>query len=326
MRAAFYEQNGPAREVLKLGEIPTPRPGPGEVRVKLATSGVNPSDVKARSGSTRKIAYPRVIPHSDGAGEIDMVGDGASSARVGERVWIWNAQWARAFGTCAEYVTLPSEQAVHLPANASFDVGACLGIPAMTAYHAVAVASAAPGRTLLIAGGAGAVGHYAVQFAKAAGATVIATVSSPQKAAAAQTAGADHVIDYKRENVGERVMAMTGKKGVDAIVELDVAANANLITQVLRPHGLVVVYGTGAAEAEMPLMFCLRNAITLKFIYVYELDAAERAAALAGIERAIAAGALITNIGATFPLADIVAAHETVEQGKVLGNVVVKIR
>jgi NADPH:quinone reductase len=325
MRAGFYQRNGPAREVLKLGEFDTPRPGPGEVRVKLATSGVNPSDVKARSGSTRKIAYPRVIPHSDGAGEIDMVGDDVPSSRLGERVWVWNAQWGRAFGTCAEYVTLPSSQAVRLPANTGFEVGACLGIPAITAYHAVAVSGAAPGMTLLIAGGAGAVGHYAVQFAKTAGATVITTVSSPQKADAAHAAGADHTIDYKRENVGERVMAVTANKGVDAIVELDIAANAKLIPQVLRPRGVVVVYGTGAMAAEVPLFFLLRNAITLKFIYVYELDAAERAAALAGIERTLVAGTLLTNVGATFPLADVAAAHEVIEQGKVLGNVVVKI-
>ena len=205
------------------------------------------------------------------------------------------------FGTCAEYITLPSPQAVRLPANASFEVGACLGIPAMTAFHAVAVSGAAPGMTLLIAGGAGAVGHYAVQFAKAAGATVISTVSSPQKADAACAAGADHVIDYKRDNVGERVMANTGNKGVDAIIELDIAANAKLIPHVLRPRGTVVVYGTGATESPIPLFFLLRNAITLKFVYVYELDAAERAAALAGIKRALAAGTLLTNIGATFP-------------------------
>ena len=325
MRAAYYEQNGPARDVLKLGDIDTPRPGRGEVRVKLATSGVNPSDVKARTGSTRKIAYPRVIPHSDGAGEIDMVGDGVASGRVGERVWVWNAQWARAFGTCAEYVTLKSEQAVRLPANTSFDVGACLGIPAMTAYHAVAVSGAAAGKTILVAGGAGAVGHHAVQFAKAAGATVIATVSSATKAEMARAAGADHTVDYKRENVGERVMAVTGKQGVDAVIELDIAANAKLLPNVLRPRGKVVVYGTGAMEAALPLFFFLRNAITLQFIYVYELDAAERAAALGAITRALEAGTLATNIGATFPLADIVAAHEAVEQGNVLGNVVVRL-
>jgi NADPH2:quinone reductase len=325
MRAAYYETNGPAREVLKLGDVETPRPGPGEVRVKLVTSGVNPSDVKARSGTTRKIAYPRVIPHSDGAGEIDMVGDGVSAARIGERVWTWNAQWLRSFGTCAEYVILPAEQAVRLPANTSFEVGACLGIPAMTAYHAVAVSGAAPGVTILVAGGAGSVGHHAVQFAKMAGATVIATISSPEKANLARAAGADHTIDYKRENVGERVTAITGKKGVDAVIELDIAANARLLPRVLRPRGKVVVYGTGAAEAAVPLMFFLRNAITLEFIYVYELDAAERTAALGAITRALEIDALHTTIGLTVPLADAVAAHEAVEGGKVVGNVVVQL-
>jgi NADPH:quinone reductase len=325
MRAAFYEKNGPARDVLKVGDVDTPRPGPGEVRVKLAASGVNPSDVKARIGSTRKIAFPRVIPHSDGAGVIDMVGDGVAAARVGERVWTWNAQWLRAFGTCAEYVALPSETAVRLPDQTSFEAGACLGIPAMTAYHAVAVAEAKPGMTLLVSGGAGGVGHYAIQFAKMAGASVITTISSAEKAKLAKAAGADHTIDYKRENVGERVMALTGKKGVDAVIELDIAANARLMPQVLRPRGTIVVYGTGAPEAEVPLFFFLRNAIALKFIYVYELTPAERAAALGAISRALDAGTLINNVAAAFPLAESAAAHEAVEQGKALGNVVVTI-
>ena len=179
------------------------------------------------------------------------------------------------------------------PDKTSFEAGACLGIPAMTAYHAVAVAEAGPGVTLLVSGGAGAVGHYAIQFAKAAGASVITTISSPEKAEAARAAGADHTIDYKRENVGERVMALTGKKGVDAVIELDIAANAKLMPQVLRPRGTVVVYGYGAPEAEVPLFFFLRNAITLKFIYVYELDPAERAAALGAITRALEAGTLV---------------------------------
>ncbi len=326
MRAAYYERNGPARDVLKLGEFEAPQPGRGEVRIKLAASGINPSDVKARSGATRKIAYPRVIPHSDGAGEIDAVGDGVSSARMGERVWVWNAQWQRAFGTCAEYVALPSDQAVRLPANTSFEAGACLGIPAMTAYHGVAVAAAGPGVTLLIAGGAGAVGHYAVQFAKAAGATVIATISSADKAAVARDAGADHTIDYKRENVGERVMAMTGKKGVDAVIEVDFAANAWLVPHVLRERGTVVIYGTGNSGPEIPWSFFLRNAVTLKYIYVYELTPTERTAALSAITSALEAGMLINRVGKTFPLVDIVAAHEAVEQGKVAGNVVVNVR
>jgi NADPH:quinone reductase len=325
MRAAYYEQNGPAREVLKLGELDTPEPGPGEVRVKLAASGVNPSDVKARSGTTRKIAYPRVIPHSDGAGVIERVGAGVPTTRIGQRVWTWNAQWMRPFGTSAQYVALPSEQVIMLPENTTFEVGACLGIPAMTAYHAVATAGAAPGKTLLIAGGAGAVGHYAVQFAKAVGAAVIATVSSTEKAAAARAAGADHTIDYRGENVGQGVMTLTANRGVDAIIEVDIAANATLIPHVLRPHGLVVIYGTGAPECEIPSMFLLRNAIALQYIYVYELTPHERAAAVAAIARSLQSGALLTNIGATFPLAQTAAAHEAVESGSVLGNVVVTV-
>ena len=184
MRAAYYDKNGSARDVLSLGEIDTPKPGPGEVLVRLKTSGVNPSDVKSREGRTRKIAFPRVIPHSDGAGDIEAVGDGVAKSRVGERVWTWNGQWKRAFGTCADYIVLPASLAVKLPDHVGYEAGACLGIPAMTAYHAVAVAG--PAKTVLISGGAGGVGHYAIQFAKARGQTVITTVSSEAKAKVAR--------------------------------------------------------------------------------------------------------------------------------------------
>jgi NADPH:quinone reductase len=325
MRAAFYEKNGPAREVLAVATVETPRPGPGEVRVRLKTSGVNPSDVKAREGRTRKISYPRVIPHSDGAGEIDMVGDGVPAGRTGERVWIWNAQWKRAFGTCADYVVLPAAMAVPLPPHVGYDAGACLGIPAMTAYHAVAVANCGKGRTVLVTGGAGGVGHYAIQFAKARGATVLTTISSEAKAKLALQAGADHVIDYKRENVGERVMALTNKAGVDAVVEMDLAANAPLYPSLLHARSSVVVYGTGSAQASMPAQFMLVNAITLHFVYVYELTAEERAAAVASITRMLGDKTLINNVALTLPLDDIVAAHEAVEQGKAMGNVVVTL-
>jgi NADPH2:quinone reductase len=325
MRAAYYEKNGPAREVLRLGDIDTPRPGPGEVRVKLTTSGVNPSDVKSREGRTRKIAFPRVVPHSDGAGVIDAVGDGVPGSRVGERVWTWNAQWKRALGTCAEHVVLPAALAVRLPDHVGFPEGACLGIPAMTAYHAVAVAEAWAGSTLLIAGGAGAVGHYAIQFAKARGAVVITTVSSPDKAKLAEAAGADHVIDYKRENVGERVMELTDKSGVDAVIELDLAANAKLLPGVLRPRGTVVVYGTGSAEAQIPAQWLLVNAIAIRFIFVYELTAEEREAAVGTITRMLTERKLINNVAQSYPLEQIVAAHEAVESGRILGNVVVTL-
>jgi NADPH:quinone reductase len=325
MRAAYYEKNGPAREVLKLGEIDTPRPGPGEVRVKLATSGVNPSDVKSREGRTRKIAFSRVIPHSDGAGVIDLAGDGVPASRVGERVWVWNAQWKRAFGTCAEHVVLPAALAVPLPDHIDFAAGACLGIPAMTAYHAVAVAEAWAGSTLLVAGGAGAVAHYAIQFAKARGAVVITTVSSAEKAQLAQDAGADHVIDYKRENVGERVMELTDKSGVDAVIELDFAANARLLPGVLRQRGSVVVYGTGSPESQIPAQWLLVNAIAIKFIFVYELTPQEREAAVGTISRMLAEKRLINNVATSYPLDQIVAAHEAVELGRTPGNVVVSM-
>src|SRR3954471_1222889 len=239
MRAAFYERNGAARDVLSVAEVDTPVPGPGEVRVRLKTSGVNPSDVKAREGRTRKISYPRVIPHSDGAGVIETVGDGVPASRKGERVWVWNAQWKRAFGTCAEYVVLPAQYAVPMPAHISDEAGACLGIPAMTAYNAVDVAGVASGMKVLGPGGAGGVGHSAIQFARARGATVLTTVSSEAKAALARQAGADHTIDYKRENVGERVAALTNKAMVDAVIEMDLAANAKLYPGILHARSNV---------------------------------------------------------------------------------------
>jgi NADPH2:quinone reductase len=324
MRAAFYERNGGARDVLKVGEVDTPHPGPGEVRVKLATSGVNPSDVKSRQGSTRKIAYPRVIPQSDGAGIIDEIGDGVSRSRIGERVWVWNGQWKRAFGTAAEFIVLPATQAVLLPEKISFEAGACLGIPAMTAAHAVALARATKGMTVLVSGGAGAVSQYIIQFAKAKGAICLATISSPEKANAAREAGADHIIDYKQENVGDRVMEITGKRGVDAVIEMDLTANARLIPAILRPKGSVIVYGTGP-EATLPAAFCLVNSIRLEFFLVYELDARERELVLATIDGALKQGTLRNRVAKpTYRLEDIAAAHEAVEHGS-LGNVVMTL-
>jgi NADPH2:quinone reductase len=255
---------------------------------------------------------------------IDLVGDGVSVARIGERVWTWNAQWKRASGTCAEYVVLPAACAVPLPARVGFDAGACLGIPAMTAYHAVATADAWAGSTILIAGGAGAVGHYAIQFAKARGAVVITTVSSEQKAVIARTAGADHVIDYKRENVGAAVMELTDGGGVDAVIELDLAANAALLPGVLRPKGTVVVYGTGSPTAQVPAQWLLQNGVAIRFIFVYELASDERRAATEAITQGLADNRLVHNIADALPLDQVVAAHEAVERGAV-GNVVVTL-
>jgi NADPH2:quinone reductase len=325
MRAAYYERNGAARDVLRIGDVETPQPARGEVRVRLGASGVNPSDVKSRAGLTRKIAFPRVIPHSDGAGEIDCVGEGVSPARVGERVWIWNGQWRRPFGTAAQAITVPAEQAVPLPANVGLEAAACLGIPAFTAYQAVVLAGATEGSTVLVAGGAGAVGHYAIQLAKKRNAIVIATVSSAAKAEIARQAGADHVIDYKREIVGERVKAMTGNRGVHAVIEVDLAANAKLLPELLAPNAIVAIYGSSAPELPIPFQFLLQNSIALKFFLVYEMRKDERDRATADMTRMLARGELIHNVAQTFELDHIVAAHEAVESGQAIGNVVVRV-
>jgi len=324
MRAAYYEANGAAADVLRVADVPTPEPGPGEVRIKMMTSGVNPSDVKTRAGLTRKIVFPRVIPHSDGAGQIDKVGDGVSATRVGERVWTWNGQWKRPFGTAAEYVVLPQQQAVALPRSVSFEVGAGIGIPAMTAWYALTCAEATNNTTVFIPGGAGAVGFYAIQMAKIRGARVITTVSSEAKAKVAADAGAHHVIDYKREDVAARIGEITGKRGVDAILEVDLGAGAKLWPAILRPHGRAVVYGTSAPEHLIPAGYCLTSNIDVRFILVYEMPAPLITQALADITKMLGENRLTHNIALTVPLNDIVAAHQAVEKGAT-GKVVVSI-
>ena len=326
MRAAFYTEQGPARDVLKIGEQPKPEPGPGEVRVRLRTSGVNPSDWKSRRGGFgRGMVAPLVIPHSDGAGDIDAVGEGVPASRIGERVWIWNGQWKRAFGTAAQYIALPSAQAVALPQNTDYGAGACLGIPALTALQAARLAQPQRESVVLVSGGAGAVGHYAVQFAKARGARVLASVSSEAKAAHARGAGADTVINYRTEDVGARVKALTGGRGVDAVIEVDLTANAKLLPAVLRPHGVAVVYGTSAVEASLPVSWLMLNSATLRLFLIYDISAADRAAVLDELDTLLAQGRLVHAVGQRFPLEAIAEAHEAVERGAVIGNVVLDI-
>jgi len=326
MQAAFYSRQGPAAEVLQVGEQPTPQPGAGEVRVRLRTSGVNPSDYKVRKGSSgRGMGFPLVIPHSDGAGVIDAVGAGVPASRVGERVWIWNGQWARPFGTAAQYIAVPAAQAVPMPDGLDDAAAACLGIPAFTALQAVRVADLRPGVHVLIAGGAGAVGHYAIQFAKRRGATVLTTVSSEQKAAHARGAGADHTILYRDEDVGARVREITGGRGVDVVIELDLTGNVRLYPAWVRPQATIVVYGIGQPEAALPLFWLMRNRTTLKFVYVYELEDADREACLRELDELLRARALQHTVGLRLPLAEIARAHDQLEQGRVIGNVVLDI-
>ncbi len=324
MNAVWYERNGTAAEVLTHGEMPTPDPAPGEVLVRLATSGVNPSDWKTRKGS-RAMAFPRVITHSDGAGTIEAVGEGVDRGRIGQRVWIWNGQWQRPFGTAAEYIALPSAQAVRLPDSTPFDAGACLGIPALTALHALLTDGGVTGQRVLVSGGAGAVGHYAIQFARLLGAAqVLATVSGEAKAAHAMAAGADATINYRDGDVPAQVARLTGGHGADRVVEVDVSGNAAMLPAVLARGGLCAAYGANAAAAELTFGPAIMRGIAVRFFIVYELTTAQRATAIGALTPWLERGLLRHAIAARLPLAECVAAHEAVEQGRYVGNLVLE--
>lgn len=324
MKAVWYSKSGDAREVLVVGELPTPLPGPGEVRVKIFTSGVNPSDVKSRR---RPLQYERVVPHSDGAGIIDVVGEGVPSKRVGQRVWTWNGQWQRPTGTAAEYIVLPESQAVSLPDTTDFAAGACLGIPALTAFQAVHLLGDISGKTVLVVGASSAVGHYATQIAVLGGANVIGTVGSAEKAVHAQAAGAFATINYKQEPVAKRVKELTIGRGVDAIIDMDFSTTAKLIgDSVVAPHATVASYGSNSMnDIAVPFRTLLFSSISLRFFLVYDLNPTDRRVALDGVTELLASGRLSHSIGARFTLNDIAAAHEAVEGGKMMGNVIVDL-
>jgi NADPH2:quinone reductase len=325
MRAAWYEKNGGAAEVLRLGEMPDPEPGPGEVRVRVAASGLNPTDVKARAGS-RPMGFPRIIPHQDGAGVIDRVGPGVPASRLGERVWVYIVQWQRPFGTAAEYVCVPAPRAITLPANLTFAEGACLGIPGVTAHRCLFADGPIEGQTVLVTGGAGAVGHYAVQLAKWSGARVITTVSSGEKAAVAVAAGADHTVNYRTEDVAARVLVLTEGQGVDRVVDVDFGGNLGSSLKALKPNGVIAAYASmGEPDPKLPFSMLMRNNITVHAVLLYTIPEAAKDAATRDIVRLAEAGRLIHQIGARFPLARIIEAHEAQESGKIMGNIVIEL-
>ena len=327
MKAWFYERVGAAADVLQFAELPTPEPAAGEVRVRVLWSGVNPSDVKSRGGlRSRTLPFERIVPHSDGSGVIDAVGAGVDAQRVGQRVWLWNAAWGRPFGTAAEYCCLPEAQAVPLPDAASGEAGACMGIPGLTAMHAVLMDGGVAGKRVLVAGGAGAVGHYAVQLASRLGAAqVISTTSNEVKAGLARAAGADHVIDYKTEPVAGRVRELTQGRGVDRVIELDLAVNGAMDLELLCPGGELVAYGSSPKPLDLPFPVLLAKNVQIKFFMVYHLEAADRARATAALSRLLARGELQHNITHRLPLADVVKAHEAVEGGRLQGNLVLRV-
>jgi NADPH:quinone reductase len=325
MYAVWYEENGEAAQVLHLDELATPEPGPGEVRVRLAASGINPIDVKRRRGARGQVVERRTVPHFDGAGVIDALGEGVDPAREGQRVWVYEAQWQRAMGTAAEFVTLPAHQAVPLPATTGFTEGACLGIPALTAHYAVFADGPVKGQTVLVTGGAGAVGAYAIQFAKLGGARVLTTVSSDEKAEIAADAGADYVFNYKAENVETRIQDLPGGGGVDRIVEVEFGGNLPTSLKILKTGGVVAAYASDAVlEPKVPFYALAYKGALARFVLVFVMPEAAKRQAIADITRWLEAGELRHYIGRRFPLAETAAAHEAMERG-VTGNVVLDI-
>lgn len=325
MKAAWYEGLGPADTVLKIGQIADPKPGKGEVLVRIRASGVNPSDVKMRAGARAGAVmdWPRIIPHSDGAGVIEAVGNGVDAARIGERVWIWNGQWKRAFGTAAELIALPSEQAVHLPDGTEFAEGACFGIPAMTAWYALFADGPIAGKTVLVTGGAGTVGRYACQMAQLGGARVITTVSSPQKA---RHSTAEEWVDYRQTDVAAAVLDLTDGAGVDRIVEVDFAANQAASLALIKPGGVIASYAS-ASQMQPTLEFypfMFKNT-ALRMLIVYLLDPQTRRRGEAQLTQWLTAGALSHAVVPAGGLDQTAAAHAMVEAGQKLGTVVIDV-
>lgn len=326
MQAAWYETIGSADEVLQVGEIDNPSPGQGDVLVQMKTSGVNPSDVKTRAGARGELQFPKIIPHSDGGGVITAVGEGVSKDRIGERVWIWNGAFGRAHGTCAELITLPSNQAVSMPDSTSFETAACLGIPAATAFYGIFCDGSVNDQNILITGGAGAVGHLGIQLAKWSGANVITTVSGDDKATAAKTAGADLVINYKTDDVIEAVNDFTKGDGVDRILEVEFGGNLSVSQHVIKNNGVIASYGS-VAEANPPVPFydLMFKGVTLNTYLIYIVPESDRAKINEGITAALNDNALNPIIAESFPLPSIIDAHKAVEAGSVIGNVIITI-
>ena len=329
MRAIAYDAFGPAADVLKLEDMPTPTPRPGEVLVRLKTSGVNPSDVRARAGGRPGITkppFPKIIPHSDGAGIIEAVGEGVPSSRIGERVWIWNGQWQRAHGTAADYIALPTEQAVPLPESCSFEQGAVLGIPGLTATHAVLAGGAVDGQWILVSGGAGTVGNLAVQIAVANGAQVIATAKGEAGIKAAQAAGATHVFDYADPNLSAHILDATQGAFIDRIIEVEFGQNAQTNSDVIAPGGTIAAYGSAKDMAPtMPFYPLMFKAVTLDLVLVYLLNQTQRSAAIRNLTQLLEQNVLKLRISAELALTDCARAHDMIAAGERAGSIVLRI-
>ena len=325
MRAAWYSRFGSAAEVLETGDVERPEPGEGQVLVKVAVSGVNPVDVKRRQGGRGEIEAARVIPHFDGAGVIEAIGEGVDTARIDERVWVYEAQWGTPLGCASEYVVVPSERAAFLPDDTDFADGACLGIPAITAHRCVFADGPVNGETILVTGGAGAVGRYAVQFAKLGGARVLATVSGTAKGELASQAGADVVIDYRREDVAARVREATDGAGVDRVVEVELGGNLGAALEVLKVNGVIAAYASeGVPEPALPFYPFLYKSLVLRHVLVFQIPEDGKADAVSDVTEWLAGGQVSHHIDQRFGLDEIVAAHQAVEAGAA-GKVLIEL-
>ncbi|WP_420442339.1 NADPH:quinone reductase [Candidatus Palauibacter sp.] len=318
MRAAWYTKPGSADDVLEVGERETPVPGPGEVRVRVRASGINPVDVKRRAGGRGALASTLVVPHFDGAGVIDQVGDGVDAGRLGNRVWVYEAQWGRDLGTAAEFTTVPESRAVPLPPNATFTEGACLGIPALTAHRCVYADGPVEGQTVLVTGGAGAVGAYAIQCARLGGARVLATVSRDEKVRIARAAGAEVVINYREEDVAARVSELTEGEGLDRIVEVEMGGNLDASIEMLKANGVISAYASeGKPQPAVPFYTLLYKNLTVRFELVFLMPEEAKQKAVEDLTKWLAEGELRHTVAERFALENIVAAHEAMESGPV---------
>lgn len=329
MRAAFYERQGIANDVLMVGDLPDPKPEAGEVRVRVVSSGINPSDIKTRTGFGGKpMPFPRIVPHQDGAGVIDAVGPGVPASRVGERVWIYMAQWGRAFGTAAEFVVVPSVQAAKLADNVSFDIGASLGVAAMTAHRCLFADGDLRGKRVLVQGGAGAVGNAAILLAKWAGAWVAATVSREEQAEVARAAGADLIVNRRKEDVAAAVRSATGGHGVDRIVDVDISANIDVAIACLARDGGVSAYSTESPQAKLTIPFfpALLGGFSFRFVYVYTMPEEAMRQAADEVSACGASGAYAPQIAQTYALDEVADAHKLLESGKAVGKVLLRIQ
>jgi len=326
MKAAWYENIGAAAEVLQVGETSDPNPNAGEVLIEIKASGVNPSDVKTRAGARGELQFPQIIPHSDGSGVITAVGEGIDESRIGERVWIWNGAFGRAHGTCAEMIALPSEQAVSLPDETSYEAAACLGIPASTAYYGMLCDGSVENQTVLVTGGAGAVGYYGIQLAKWSGASVITTVSGDEKAAVANDAGADLIINYRDEDVVAAIEDFTNGEGVDRILEVEFGGNLSVSKEVIKPNGIIASYGSVAVmEPALPFYDLMFKGVKLNTYLIYIVSESDRNMIVNGLNAAMNDQALTHLVSESYALDDIVDAHLSMESNQVIGNIVVGI-